>query len=518
MSGLAKIGPAQGETRQKTIAPIDVSIAMFFDGTGNNKDNTDERLKQSSIYREKTGQNSSYENDYSNVARLWKNYSDNPPPYQYKIYIEGMGTEIQQKDDSSGIALGSGDTGIPARVKSGCKEIVDRLKKLLNGQNPKIVNRLTIDVFGFSRGAAAARLFLYEIKRKEYTSKKISIHQGSILFDDMNQATQFSEFPKGGYLGAYCKLNTIQINHIIIRFAGLFDCVASYNDGLFKPASLSNKNNPTDDTPDEFKNDTKELHLDAIGYLATRVIHFTAADEHRGNFPLTTINSAGSKGSSYSFPGVHSDVGGCYQDNMKEVNNAIVSGNNDKLLKEKQRLIEEGWFKKDELYLDNIILNNLYGERIVRNTYSFIPLHLMCKLAIDFTTKDSPKNPLPLNQKNIEGQEKKTSIKGDALLEKMETKLIDYVFNNGEPIQLSYTQPIKIDAAPQKQYDTDASYVKIQSPIKSLSHPSQDDQDLLKLRHGYLHWNTNYDTSYGYLHPMYPRLINGVRQRLILPG
>jgi hypothetical protein len=515
--GFYKFGPTEGEVRQKTTKPIDVTIAMFFDGTGNNKDNTDERLKQSSIYREKTGQNSSYENDYSNVARLFQNYQDKKGSYTFGHYVEGMGTKKDQKDDNTGTGLGSGDTGIATRVKESCKWIADKLSDLLHSQNPKIVNRLTIDVFGFSRGAATARLFLYEIKRNGYTAKKIYIHQGYILVDDMKQQTDFSEFPKGGYLGAYCKMNTVQINTIIIRFAGLFDCVASYSDGLFIPESLSNKKNPTDNTPEEFKDDTKELHLDAIGYLASRVIHFTAADEHRGNFPLTTINSAGSKGTSYSFPGVHSDVGGCYQDNMKEINNAIISGENDKLLKEKQRLIEEGWFKKDELYIDNIILNNLYGERIVRNTYSFIPLHLMCKLAIDFTTKDSPNNPLQFNQKNnIEDQ---FSIKKEgALLERVKSKLTDYVFNNGEQITLSSDHPIKINDASEKQYDSDASYVKTQSPVKSLSHLSQDDQDLLKLRHGYLHWNANYDASYGYLHPMYPRLINGVRQRLILPG
>lgn len=75
--GYAKIGSSAGDERQEQVAGIDVTVALFFDGTGNNKDNTDERKKANATYQDNTDhRSSSYENDYSNVARLSANYAD----------------------------------------------------------------------------------------------------------------------------------------------------------------------------------------------------------------------------------------------------------------------------------------------------------------------------------------------------------------------------------------------------------------------------------------------------------
>ena len=43
-----------------------------------------------------------------------------------------------------------------------------------------------------------------------------------------------------------------------------------------------------------------------------RVVQLAAGDEHRYNFPLTNIASAGARGKQYFLPSVHADVGGCY--------------------------------------------------------------------------------------------------------------------------------------------------------------------------------------------------------------
>jgi len=91
------------------------------------------------------------------------------------------------------------------------------------------------------------------------------------------------------------------VKKIEIDFAGLFDTVASH--GLFRLLfSLSN---------------TKNLKLHAVS-KAKQAIHLIAAEEHRENFSLTDIASAGSKGRELFLPGVHSDIGGGYRDEASE--------------------------------------------------------------------------------------------------------------------------------------------------------------------------------------------------------
>jgi hypothetical protein len=519
--GLAKIDSGTGQQKTNPVPGINVTMSMFFDGTGNNKNNTDARIAASKIsdkkqekqtvYEQNTDhKGSSYENDYSNVARLWNNFTENQGKYVFKYYIEGIGTDNLKEDDSKGTATGSGNTGVPAKVKEGCQWMAIRLNKLAKNNNTHVINNLIVDVFGFSRGAAAARHFIYEITKAAYKAEVVTTYVpggefggGEMLTsykDDMHNPTDFSEFPMRGYLGAYAKKNQLQINNVIIRFAGLFDCVASYNQGLFLPGMGT-------DTPSQFKKNTVELHLNAVA-LARKTIHLTAADEHRGNFPLTTIASAGNKGQSFSLPGVHSDVGGCYIDNMNEVETAIDSGSDVDMETERKEIIAQGWYTKDELTstiksADDVPLFELSGHRTsVRNSYSFIPLHFMCRHAIEFTKKNTPDNVIPFDQTQIESAKNSTSIKGDKLLEAISAVLEKQVFENGP--QLVFSQ------------QHTASVNNPKSPVTTIDVANQ--QNLRLLRHGYLHWNANYDTVYGVLHPMYPRLVNNHTERLILPG
>ncbi len=519
--GLAKIDSGTGQQKTNPVPGINVTMSMFFDGTGNNKNNTNARVAASKIsnkkqekqtvYEQNTDhQGSSYENDYSNVARLWNNFTENPGKYVFKYYVEGIGTEDLKEDDSKGTATGSGNTGVPARVKKGCQWMADKLNKLAVNKNTHTIDNLIVDVFGFSRGAAAARHFIYEITKAAYKAEVVTTYVPGGEFgggetltsykDDMHNPTDFSEFPMRGYLGAYAKKNQLLINNVVIRFAGLFDCVASYNQGLFLPGMGT-------DTPSQFKKNTVELHLNAVA-LARKTIHLTAADEHRGNFPLTTIASAGNKGQSFSLPGVHSDVGGCYIDNMNEVETAIDVGSDIDMETERKEIITQGWYTKDELIstiksAGDVPLFELSGHRTsVRNSYSFIPLHFMCRHAIEFTQKNTPDNVIPFDQGKIEDPSSHTSIKGDKLLEAINTILEKQVFENGPPLVFN------------QQHTSSVNNPK--SPATAADVANQ--QNLRLLRHGYLHWNANYDTVFGVLHPMFPRLVNNHTERLILPG
>jgi hypothetical protein len=58
--------------------------------------------------------------------------------------------------------------------------------------------------------------------------------------------------------------------------------------------------------------------------------------------------------------------------------------------------------------------------------------------------------------------------------------------------------------------------------VQSVYNFSPDEQELLALRHSYLHWKSNYNnvTIAGVvqIHPMYPRMVDSIRQRLPLKG
>lgn len=141
----------------------------------------------------------------------------------------------------------------------------ERLGKLVvSSRRPKI-RRIALDVFGFSRGAAEARVFCTWL--------------GELMPD-----------------GKLCGVPAV------IRFLGIFDTVASVgrseaygSDGHADWATAANLR---------------------IGPHVKRCVHYVAMHEQRGSFPLDSVrNPDGSYPSNceqWMFPGMHSDVGGGY--------------------------------------------------------------------------------------------------------------------------------------------------------------------------------------------------------------
>ena len=75
-----------------------------------------------------------------------------------------------------------GSAGIIDRVREAIKKITD----LIDINDNFYLNKITFDVFGFSRGAAAARHFVYVVTHPEYIPKTNSNRetldiQGEIL-------------------------------------------------------------------------------------------------------------------------------------------------------------------------------------------------------------------------------------------------------------------------------------------------------------------------------------------------
>jgi hypothetical protein len=266
------------------------------------------------------------------------------------VYIEGAGTEDDKDDSLLGYALGVSmplisKTGVRAKVEKGIYEAVDKINEKVGDKN-KIIDLLTIDVFGFSRGAAGARNCIHEVLD---TGKKPI--KGRLV--------------EKGY----------ELNKVEISFAGLYDTVSACGLGV----ALD-------------KSDVSKLKLNAVAN-AKKVVQLAAADEHRKNFSLTDIMSAGrNKGLQLFLPGVHSDIGGGYRapntgkpSEDQRIYRSVVKSD---IEKEKRRLIESGWYKENEIAIksypiyEGIDTHMLEVTRAkISNEYRKIPFNLMAEHA-----------------------------------------------------------------------------------------------------------------------------------------
>ena len=199
-----------------------------------------------------------------------------------------IGGNVKAAGGGAGLVAGIGATGIESKVMKAMKDIPNKIIEK-NFQESNI--QLYFEVFGFSRGATAARHFVWQV-----TNKKESIKKS---------------------IDKKLKANKSEIASITISYAGLFDTVSSL--GL----NISNGKN----------DNVKELGLDAIKAVE-HVFHICAADEFRKNFDLTNINSAGAKGKEIFIPGSHTDIGGGSDPNKE--NKKITLSKSDET-------IHEGW-------------------------------------------------------------------------------------------------------------------------------------------------------------------------------
>ncbi|WP_452219806.1 T6SS phospholipase effector Tle1-like catalytic domain-containing protein [Lacinutrix salivirga] len=377
-----------GDTEYEELTPedsINITAGVFFDGTQNNRQNVNSRLARENkenglpynselesqyIFQE----GSSFENEHSNISRGEPFYQikDEEKNQQFSIYIEGAGTANAEEDNFfNGVAQGEGEQGVIAKANKGIKETANEIIKSCKNKGVEKVNNLYIDTYGFSRGAATARYFVYRITRRKGEKKK-SGPRGRPINWNVDWGTLGEELKKSG----------IEVRTLTIRFVGLYDTVASY--GL------------------RHGNDTRELKLDVIGTKANNVFQIGADDEHRANFRRTNIASVPkSKGLEVLFPGVHSDIGGGYKDNSEEKLLVVDQSHFlNKMEREKHRLVESGWYKESQLNV-NTYNGNLEATRTnISNKYSYVPLQCMTEYSlnknIDYLLSDL-KDSYPLN-------------------------------------------------------------------------------------------------------------------------
>lgn len=347
---------------------IDVSIAVFFDGTLNNKYNIEYRIDLQRKLAEQTKKKNSkdfsyfeysrckekleklsdsYYNAFTNVFHLWDmfNESDNV----MKIYVEGPGSaepatdskgrrvSIGDEDASiKGAGMGTGKQGVNGKVKEACKLISSRLYKYQGTTKTKI--NLTIRAFGFSRGATAARRFVSIINDLSEKEESLSY----ILQRDLSK---------------------LIINKIKVDFMGLFDTVSSYG-------FLYNLN--SDFVNSIIKDNVEELKL-SIPRSVLKVVHLVAVNEYREHYALTNIKSADSRGIEIYLPGEHSDVGGGYHQTEKENLYIKSSFPDDKDLESKDSKSFIGWMPFDDLYKNRWINGWSYNTAKKRYLYLYDP-------------------------------------------------------------------------------------------------------------------------------------------------
>lgn len=240
---------------------------------------------------------SSAANELTNIQKLYERYisdkfNQDQTVFYHSEYITGIGTgnstDIAKADESlKGQALGLGEYGVEAKVETAIEHIVDSfnlIKQQLTDIQADGVNKIELDVFGFSRGAAAARHFI---------NVALDGEQGEFV-------------PK--FVGA-CQQNELALQagfdwssneHCEVTFAGLFDTVAAIAD--FRSLDF---------TPHNQYNGNARLWLDP--QRVRHAVHLTASPktEYRYNFSSNKLNAADNFHEIMVY-GAHSDVGGGY--------------------------------------------------------------------------------------------------------------------------------------------------------------------------------------------------------------
>ncbi|MCY0971104.1 phospholipase effector Tle1 domain-containing protein [Chryseobacterium wangxinyae] len=523
-------------------------------------------------FLDKQGTDNSFSNDYTNVARKYKCCKES-----YAIYVEGIGTGLGVDDKISdstddivadnthGFAFGAWKTGVRGKVRKGCMALAEKIGKLLpKGNTDKKLTEITIDVFGFSRGATAARNFVYEVAVKEpetpITKNVVTGYRNSRSFgndsvtpiyenktiDSDRQEVDTSvlvvgKMPIRGLLGYYLRKNDILSQEelegmwLTIRFLGIYDTVSSYEETYDDGLILSKNMAKSATGSNLFKDDVVQLHLDSL--KVNKAVHFTAKNEHRKNFALTRLKI----GTEKTFPGVHCDIGGAYL-NETEVKTEIETNNHlssDGLEKYRQHLIDEYWYKEDQLEILSDYMTSgmdkgwtppvtrlltsykrLQGTRYLKKEYSYIPLQFMEDF-FRIELKDNASEIMPIScaeQYQIDDhnpvlKEAYKILKGYVFEDKPEWEFVpDHILNPVAKTTNKTTEPllppivkqdntyvkkpevpilIKKEELPKPKVEIDSEGNKVIVLEEVVIKPATEQSTLRRLRNEYLHWSAS---------------------------
>jgi type VI secretion system secreted protein VgrG len=297
------------EEEEEELEGITLRLGLFFDGTGNNLANaavteqcrredlklfTQSELASIVEVCNKYGfdqfdgsgfdstPDTSYGNAPSNVVHLHRLYPDHatdglPAGAEIgyvPIYLEGIGTNSDGDDSTYGLGTGQGETGVVARVEQAPAVVRQKMLAFAIANPDTTIRRIEFDIFGFSRGAAAARHCANELLKSGHGV--------------------FAGLLKGGSLSVLASFDPAK--DVSLNLIGLFDTVAAIGDIGRGDFFVSDDNNPG-----------VNLHLPPG--CARQVIQLRARDECRNNFSLNSVQGTHRE---ITLPGVHSDIGGGY--------------------------------------------------------------------------------------------------------------------------------------------------------------------------------------------------------------
>ncbi|WP_411687317.1 T6SS phospholipase effector Tle1-like catalytic domain-containing protein [Acinetobacter indicus] len=290
-----------------------VNISVFFDGTGNNLEADQDKGK------------------LANPAKLWRNaqsYSlfeiertKSPVKLNHPIYVSGVGTpfngelskvdniiaKVQDHDLSGGFTgvggrrrLEYGESQISKSLENTLKQKIAQAEVTLKPQvearkneaivkmeakinEHRLIKKVNLSIFGFSRGAALARVFSNEMIWKTET-------------EDLSLKYQIS--------------GQAELAPMEIQFLGIFDTVASF--GL-----------PATNMPNKLSFKGRDMVVDP---RVKNCLHLVAGNELRFAFPVDSIHIDEKLANPRTwkeivYPGMHSDVGGGYEPNSQTISN-----------------------------------------------------------------------------------------------------------------------------------------------------------------------------------------------------
>jgi hypothetical protein len=326
-----------------------IQANLFFDGTLNNYFNV--TTQDANVLQNHGGDDTSYENALSNVARMWEPMHLDRDGPDIGVYIEGMGTTRDQSDSLTGYALGTGETGMTSRAQQAFEPLKNIVADKRGDLGPPAI--LELNIYAFSRGAATAR------------------HFASLLRNPAEIAKHFTD--------TWSRVS-VQVN-----FVGLFDTVSS--EGV------------------AHGNDVDDLGLRFVDDAAQRVFHLMALDEYRENFALTTIASAcqakalvnGARvpmGFELGIPGAHSDVGGGYRSGTSKAEplevrdlaptKPVPTRGGSKTVRGPQAFVyAQGWYGPQDLQASTWHPHR--HQRQVQGDYYKVSLSLMVDMAEKYT-------------------------------------------------------------------------------------------------------------------------------------
>lgn len=340
-----------------------LKIGVFFDGTGNNAYNSLNPLSNSSkqrnttldkqislskddgvkskLFSEQVAKHVSVPENYlftpltssvsptTNIWQLSKAYKRGKTTdgYQIAIYVNGTGTEDGQKDDVFTMSTGwslfgtQNHSGVIDKTDKAIELISHELASLKEIDN-EVFEGIEFELFGFSRGATAARHFANRIIDKDHAiSTVISKRFTKKTFPEI------AKKPTGK-----------------IAFIGLYDSVAAI-------LALSEGDLDMNDSK------TGSVNIKTTSKMADSIFHITAAHELRYNFSLN--RTLPDNIAELEMPGSHSDTGGGYLPSSDEsifISKAFYSEESEDL-----KRTETASYKQAQKEMERLLSHNLWG-------------------------------------------------------------------------------------------------------------------------------------------------------------